>query len=50
MSVLVHGFDDCQHLLVVDFVILLCKVELPAVERDRMKAAIGGVPLRYYGS
>ena len=50
MSVLVHGFDDCQHLLVINLVILLCEVELSTVERDRVKAAIGGVALGYDGS
>jgi len=45
MPVVIHRLNDREHLFIVDFIVLLCRLELAAVEGDRVKEAIVGIPL-----
>ena len=46
MTVVVHGLDDCQYLLVVDFIIEFRRVELSTPEGYRVEFAGFRVSLR----
>ena len=46
MTVVVHGLDDCQYLLVVDFIIEFRQVELSTPEGYRVEFAGSWVSLR----
>ena len=40
MAVLVHGLYNGQHFFVIDFIILLCIIELPTEEHNRVEDSI----------
>src|SRR5579859_1932875 len=50
MSIALHGFNDRQHLLIVDLIVLLGGLKLATVKGDGMEYSVSGIALRDDGT
>jgi len=50
VAVPIHGLNNGQHLLIVDLIVELCRVEFAAVEGDGVQPPRTRVSLRYNGA